>query len=87
MFAADFNVGGADTALATMLQEYEGRQGIEEVHHGAPEADCHDDLGSHIDTPIQRGKFEGQDVYLIQWKLCWTPQSNIDCLSSFTGAK
>ena len=75
MFPSDFNISGAETALEAKLQRYQSRQWSD---YRASQADCDGDLGSHIDTPVQRGEFEGKVIYLIRWKLCWTRRSDID---------
>jgi len=81
MSPAEFNVSNAETALAAKLQKYEMRQGTEQRHHRASQADCHGGIWSHVDTPIQRGEVGGNLVYLIRWKFCWTRQSDIGDMS------
>ena len=81
MLASDFNFSGAETALEAKLKKYELRRWSEKIHHRASQADCDGDIWSHVDTPIQRGEFEGKVIYLIRWKWCWTRQSDIDDMS------
>jgi hypothetical protein len=67
--------------------EVQSRRWNKKIHHRASRADCDGGLWSHIDTPIQRGEFDGKAIYLIRWKLCWTRESDIDDMSWGSVAK
>ena len=78
MDPSDFNIPGAEAALEAKLQKYDSSPWDLNRYRRASQAECYGNLWSHIDTPIQRGKLGDTVIYLIRWKLCWTPKSNID---------
>jgi hypothetical protein len=42
------------------------------------QSDCGSALWSQVDTPIAEGRCGEDLVFLIRWKLLWTPVSNMD---------
>src|SRR5436305_5792658 len=76
MGPSDFNIPRAEAALEAKLQKYDSGTWDLNRYHLASQAACNDNLWSHIDTFIQRGKLGDKVIYLVRWKLCWTPQSN-----------
>lgn len=78
MYPSDFNSPGAEAVLEAKFREYKSKPYSLKRYHSASRAECNDILWSQIDTPIKRGKLGGRVIYLIRWKLCWTPQSHID---------
>ena len=77
MDPSDFNIPGAEAALEAKLQKYDSSPRDLNRYRLASKAECYGNLWSHIDTPIQRGNLGDKVIYLIRWKLCWTPQSHI----------
>ena len=73
MYPSDINVGRAEAKLEAMLQKYESRPSDLKPYHPASRAECIGGLWSHVEIPIQRGKIGDEVIYLIRWKLCWTP--------------
>jgi hypothetical protein len=78
MHPSDFDISNAETVLEAKLREYNENPWNLKAHLPTSQAECHGDLWSHVDTPIQKGEFKGKLVYLIRWKYCWTPQSHIN---------
>jgi hypothetical protein len=72
----DFNISGAEAKLAAKLQEYNRNPWEFNAHSRLFQAECSHRLWSHMDVPIKKAKFEDEVVYLIGWKVCWTPESN-----------
>jgi hypothetical protein len=77
MYPSDFNTPEAAAVLEAKLRNYKSKAYSLQKYHQASRAECDDTLWSQIDTPIKRGKFRDQVIYLIRWKLFWTPQSHI----------
>jgi hypothetical protein len=67
--------------LATMLQEYQKDPYDFETLSSRFRSDCQSTLWSQIETPIEEGRCGDDLIYLIRWKLCWTPDKSIDDLS------
>jgi hypothetical protein len=40
--------------------------------------ECNRPLWSHLDTPTQRDRLGDEYFYLCRWKLCWTPEIDVD---------
>jgi hypothetical protein len=78
MRVSDFDVYEAKTRLEGRLQKYQREPWSLDPGLLNSRAECNSTLWSHLDTPKQRGKFGGEDIYLCRWKFCWTPETNID---------
>jgi hypothetical protein len=39
--------------------------------------ECTCELLSQVDTPLEKSRLSGEDVYLIRWLLVWTPESQV----------
>jgi hypothetical protein len=77
MRPTDFEPSKRD-ALVAKLQEYQIKpQGFETLS-SKYRSDCESALWSHVDTPIAEGRCGEDMVFLIRWKLVWTPVTNID---------
>jgi hypothetical protein len=72
--------------LATMLQGYQKDPYDFETLSCRFRSDCQSTLWSQIDTPIAEGRCGEDVIYLIRWKLCWTPSKNIDNLNWVTSS-
>lgn len=66
--------------LAVMLQGYRKDPYDFETLSSRFRSDCQSTLWSQIDTPIAEGRCGEDVIYLIRWKLCWTPNKNVDDL-------
>ena len=78
MYPSDFNIPEAEAVLEAKLLKYKSKPYSLQNYKQASRVECNDTLWSQIDTPIQRDKLGDKVIYLIRWKLCWTPQSHID---------
>lgn len=78
MHSSDFGSEWAETALEAGLQKYQSRHNGDNMSPRSAQADCVDGLWSQVDTPIQKGVFDGKAVYLVRWKLRWTSERDID---------
>jgi hypothetical protein len=78
MRPSDFKISGAEAKLEAKLHEYEKNPWEFQAHSRVFQAECDRDLWSHVDVPMKKGNFQDGVVYLIRWKVCWTPESNID---------
>jgi hypothetical protein len=67
--------------LATMLQGYQKDPYDFKTLSSRFQSDCQSTLWSQIETPIEESRCGDDLIYLIRWKLCWTPDKNIDDLS------
>jgi hypothetical protein len=74
MRPSDFEVREAETKLKIKFQKYQRKPQT----FLKSRVDCDRTLWSHLDTPIQQGRYEDQKIYLCRWKFCWTPESDID---------
>lgn len=74
MRPSDFERSRVELRLEAKLQktpqEFQPR-------HRLFQAECNGTLWSHVDVPLKKTSFKGDSVYLIRWKACWTPESNI----------
>ena len=75
MRPSDFNFGEVQEKLENKLHKYEREPYTLKLDS---HAECNNNLWSHLDTPIGRGKFQDDIIYLCRWKLCWTPEFMID---------
>lgn len=78
MRPSDFNLPGAELTLGAKLQKYQTESSDPQMHRPLYQAECNGNLWSQVDVPMKRGKSGDEVIYLIRWKWCWTPQSNID---------
>lgn len=74
----DFTISGAEAQLEAKLQEYNRTPWGFQARSRLFQAECSHSLWYHMDVPIKEAKFEDEVVYLIRWKVCWTPESNIN---------
>jgi hypothetical protein len=77
MRPSDFKVAGAEAKLEAKLQDYNRKPWVFRARSRASHAECNGSLWSHIDVPIKKGKLGNENIYLMRWKACWTPESNI----------
>lgn len=76
MFSSDFEIPDAEVALESMLQKYKDSPSAFEPHARRCQAECQDNLLSHVHSVIDRREHGNLNLYLIQWKACWTPEGN-----------
>lgn len=74
----DFNDSNAEAKLEARFQEYQRKPWSFQVR--SRKAGCNCRLWSHVDVPINKAEVGEKTIYLIRWKACWTPESNIDDL-------
>lgn len=80
MRPTDFGPSKRDELVAK-LRAYQINPYDFETLNSKYRSDCESALWSQVDTPIAEGRCGEDLVFLIRWKLLWTPVSNIDDLS------
>ena len=78
MLPTDFKLPYAKGRLQLMLEQFNRCNSVFDPHSRRHQAECTSGLWSQIDSVIQRSTLDGQPLYLIRWKACWTPRSCID---------
>jgi hypothetical protein len=77
MRPTDFDPSKRDE-LVTKLRVYQINPYDFETLNSKYQSDCKSALWSQVDTPIAEGRCGEDVVFLIRWKLVWTPVSNMD---------
>jgi hypothetical protein len=80
MRPSDFGPSKRDELVAK-LRAYQIKPYDLEILSSKYRSDCESALWSQVDTPIAEGRCGEDEVFLIRWKLIWTPVTNIDNLS------
>lgn len=77
MLSTDFEIRDAEVILEAMLQKHKDDPSPLEPHTRRCQAECHGNLLSHVHSVIDSRKHGDLNLYLIEWKACWTPEGNI----------
>jgi hypothetical protein len=77
MFSTDFEIRNAKLTLEAMLQKHKDDPPAYEPYTRRCQAECHGNLLSHVHSVIDKRNNGDSHLYLIKWKACWTPESNI----------
>ena len=80
MYHTDFGVKDAYKMLESRLDKYTPTTRDQKSALPASQAGCRNRLWSQVDTPIKRGTVAGKPIFLIRWKLQWTPESMVNNL-------
>ncbi|ETN44458.1 uncharacterized protein HMPREF1541_10639 [Cyphellophora europaea CBS 101466] len=78
MSPGDFDIADAAALLEIGLRRHKDDSLDFKPHLRKCQAECFGSLWSHIYNVLDRCEHEGPSLYLVQWKVCWTPESNID---------
>lgn len=78
MSSGDFDTPNAVSLLKTRLRRHKDNHLDFEPHLQKCQAECCGSLWSHVHSVIDWYEYNGASLYLVQWKVCWTPESNID---------
>lgn len=78
MSPGDFDIADAAALLEIGLQRHKVDSLDFEPHLRKCQAKCCGSLWSHVYSVLDRCEYDGPSLYLVQWKVCWTPESNID---------
>lgn len=78
MSSGDFDIPNAAALLEIGLQRHRDDPLDFEPHMRKSQAECCGSLWSHVHSVVDRYECDGASLYLVQWKACWTPESNID---------
>jgi len=77
MLSTDFEIRDAEVILEAMLEKHKDDPSPLEPHTRRCQAECHGNLLSHVHSVIDSRKHGDLNLYLIEWKACWTPEGNI----------
>jgi hypothetical protein len=77
MSPGDFDIRDAELALRALLQHKDNPSEIR-PHTRRYQAGCWGNLYSHVHSVVDSRVYGNETLYLVQWKACWTPESNID---------
>ncbi|KAK5404405.1 hypothetical protein LTR06_009552 [Exophiala xenobiotica] len=75
MSPGDFDIPDAESALATLLEDNSSEF---EPRTRRCQAECWGSLYSQVHSVVDRRVHGFETVYLVRWKACWTPESNIE---------
>lgn len=78
MSSGDFDIPNAAALLKTGLQKHKDNPLDFEPHLQKCQAECCGSLWSHVHSVVDRYDYDGASLYLVQWKVYWTPESSID---------
>jgi hypothetical protein len=78
MRSTDFRLPAVEERLESMFERFDERPSAFNPHSRRHQAECTSRLASHIESVIGRSTLDDQVLYLIRWKLRWTPRSCID---------
>ncbi|KAK4934781.1 hypothetical protein LTR10_024038 [Elasticomyces elasticus] len=77
MSSVDFDNPNSTATLERLLQKHKDTGKLESPLK-VGQAACDTDLISHVHSVVDRRDHFGRTLYKIQWKACWTPESNIE---------
>lgn len=78
MSPGDFRIPDAQTILEILLQRHDCNPAEFDPYLRRCHAECWGNLYDHVHSVINRREQDGGSWYLVKWKACWTPESNID---------
>ena len=68
----------SEKEMDALLQKQKNSLSEFEPHSRHCQAECTGSLRSHIHSVIGKAKCGQENAFLVRWKACWTPESDID---------
>ena len=78
MFAGDFDNSNTEEMLEALHQKHQETHSRSEPYARRCQAECRGRLYSHVHSVADKRRYGERMLYLVIWKACWTPESNID---------
>lgn len=78
MPAKDFDIPDAEAKLEALFQQHQDRPLDFDPHLEHCQAGCYGTLFSQIHSVINKRDIDDEVQYLVRWKVCWTPESDVN---------